>query len=64
MTCLYMYTFYIQKEFTIYVDKNGMIEDLLNESRKEVVRYLCVNTVLYCTIHVYNVLYVLHYTAA
>ena len=40
MTCLYMYTFYIQKEFTIYVDKNGMIEDLLNEARKEVVRYL------------------------
>lgn len=25
-----------EKEFTIYVDKNGMIEDLLNEARKEI----------------------------
>ena len=33
----------VQKEFNVYVDKNGTVEDLLSEAKKEVCQYVVEN---------------------
>lgn len=35
-----IFSFSFQKELNLYVDKNGTIQDLLDEAKKEVKRYL------------------------